>query len=121
MLARSDIAPSPAIDGSGISAVDESTDGKSAVGDEHWFSRAARILLPAKAGTALHYETGFDERLCQRYAAGHVKPPAYFFRALLRTEGGWQWLCAAMEGSDAEWFRQVKRGRRIAEAADEPD
>lgn len=107
---------SRAINGHGSSAADECADGKSAVDDADWFSRVARTLLPNKAGTALHYVTGFDERLCQRYAAGHVKPPAYFFRSLLRSEQGGVWLAAAMEGSEAAWWLEVQDALRIKRA-----
>src|SRR6202034_3960466 len=79
--------------------------------DENWFSQACRALLEHKPGTALHYVTGFDERSCQRYAAGSVKPPAYFFRALLRSEQGWTWLAAAMDGSSASWWLDIQRAR----------
>lgn len=98
-----------ATNGSGTSAADEFSDGKSAVDDSEWFSQAAQRLLPSKPGTILHLTTGLgDERLCQRYAAGHVKPPAYFLRALLRSPHGRQWLAAVMEGSEADWWRDYK-------------
>jgi hypothetical protein len=84
--------------------------------EEDWFPRACRQLLPKDAGLALHLTTGFEERTCYRYAAGDRKPPAYFLRALLRSEHGWQWLCAVMEGSEARWLDDIQRGRRIAEA-----
>lgn len=76
--------------------------------DEKWFAEAAKILLECKAGTALHYATGFDERSCQRYASGQVKPPAYFLRSLLRGPDGWIWLSALMEDCDADWWRNVR-------------
>lgn len=93
----------------------EATDGKSAVGDENWFSEAAQHLYAGnKPGMALWLTTGLgDERACQRYAAGHVKPAAYFLRALLRSPQGWTWLCAAMDGSDAEWWRDVRYAYEI--------
>jgi hypothetical protein len=82
--------------------------------DENWFADAAKILLPHKAGTALHYTTGFDERSCQRYAAGSIKPPAYFLRALLRSEQGYIWLAALMDGSDASWWRNFENVRKLS-------
>jgi len=96
----------------------ESSRGKSVVtGDisdaEDWFANACKHLLPTKAGTALHFVTGFDERSCQRYAAGDVKPAAFFLRALLRSPQGWIWLCAAMDGSDADWWRDVRYAYEI--------
>ena len=57
--------------------------------------------------------TGFDERSCQRYAAGHVAPPAYFLRTLLRSPQGWTWLCAVMDDSDEPWWREVKYAYEI--------
>lgn len=100
-----------ATNGHGKLAVQEFTDGKSAV---DWFSQSARRLYPHKPGTVLHLtaELG-DERLCQRYASGEVKPPAYFLRALLRSEHGWQWLSAVMDGSDAPWWLSLKRSAEI--------
>lgn len=83
--------------------------------DGNWFSVAARALYPSKGGTALHYVTGGDERLCQKYAAGTVKPPAYFLRALLRSEHGWQWLAALMDGSEARWWSDIQRARLDSE------
>lgn len=108
--------------GRGRCAATNLVDGKSAADDGDWFSEAAQQLHPHKPGTVLFLTTELgDERLCQRYAAGHVKPPAYFFRALLRSDQGWQWLCAAMEGSDAEWWREMKRARARSAAIDAAD
>ena len=103
-------AGSSASERSGRNAVEEIQDGKSAVDDENWFAEAAQELYGRnKPGTALFYATHLgDERGCQRYAAGSVKPPAYFFRRLLRTAHGWQWLCAAMDGCDEQWWRDVR-------------
>lgn len=98
-------------------AVGKSLNGKSAVDDSEWFADVARQLLPAKAGTALHFITGFDERLCQRYAAGHVKPPAYFLRALLRSEQGATWLAALMHGCDVAWWLEHKHTASVGAAA----
>ena len=116
----------PAADSAAISApvksdADENADGKSDGEECGWFADAARGLLPHKAGTALHFATGFDERLCQKYAAGKVKPSAYFLRALLRSDGGWQWLSALMDGSDAQWWRDLQRARRVIAQLDTID
>lgn len=75
---------------------------------ERWFADLARQLLPKDAGFALHVCTGFEERTCYRYAAGDRKPPAYFLRALLRSEQGWTWLAAVMDGAEPEWWRTVQ-------------
>lgn len=98
----------------GAFAVERIQDGKIAGDDTNWFSEATKVLLPVKAGTILHLTTGLgDERLCQRYAAGTVKPPAYFFRALLRGPTGFQWLSAAMDGSNAQWWRELDAAREL--------
>lgn len=89
--------------------------GRCVAESEDWFSDACRTLYDGKAGTALHFATGFDERSCQRYAAGTVKPPAYFLRSLLRGQQGWTWLNAAMEGSDAQWWRELRGARKLLE------
>jgi hypothetical protein len=88
--------------------------GKSAVDDADWFSVAARKLYAHKPGTILHLTTGLgDERLCQRYASGEVRPPAYFLRALLRSDHGEQWLAAAMDGSRSDWWRDIDSARAL--------
>jgi hypothetical protein len=106
-----------ATNGHGSSAVHQTTDGKSAVDDCDWFKKVAQALHEHKPGTVLYLVTGLgDERLCQRYAAGHVKPPAYFFRALLRSPQGWPWLCGAMEGCEEPWWAEVQDAVRIKRA-----
>lgn len=99
--------------------------GKSVVtGGATWFADACeRLYGPAdthgrrnKAGTALWAITGWDERSCQRYAAGKVRPPSHFLVALLRSSQGWAWLCAAMKGADAPWWGDVVRARQIYDA-----
>lgn len=85
--------------------------------DENWFSSAAWKLYPAKPGTIMHLVTGLgNERLCQKYAAGDVRPPAYFLRALLRSDHGEQWLAAAMDGSAVQWWRDVDAARSLCAA-----
>lgn len=83
-----------------------------------WFAAVAQALLPTKPGTALHYITGYDERLCQKYAAGTVKPSAHFLRVLLRSENGDVWLRAILDDCTAQWWRDQERHRRMGEAAD---
>jgi hypothetical protein len=73
----------------------------------------AQSLL-AKPGLELHLITGLDERSCHRYAAGSVKPPAHFLRALLRSEQGRQFLECLMDGAEPEWWRELKRAERIS-------
>lgn len=108
---------SRAISGGGNDAAEKTDDGKSAVENEDWFCEMARALLPTKPGTQLHYITGYDERLCQRYAAGHVKPSAFFLRKLLRSEQGAPFLNALMDGCDAQWWLDAQRERRVGAAA----
>lgn len=78
------------------------------VGDAEWFAVTCQYLFKHKAGTILHSLTGIDERSCQRYAAGSVRPPAAFLRALLRNEGGFSWLCAIMDGCEAVWWQELQ-------------
>src|SRR5262245_44496571 len=85
-------------------------DGKS-VG---WFANICKGLFALKAGLQLHYITGFEERSCQRYAAGTTEPPGDFVRAFLRSEQGGTFLAAIMDGSEAAWWRDLQRAERIA-------
>jgi hypothetical protein len=112
------VAANEASERNGRNAAEEIDDGKSAVDDENWFAEAAQELYGRnKPGTALFYATELgDERGCQRYAAGSVKPPAYFLRRLLRSPHGWQWLCAAMAGMRRA---MVERSVRLAVAYEE--
>jgi hypothetical protein len=118
MLARSPAAPAVAIEARGKFAVEKTDDGKSAVDDRNWFAEAVCALLPFKAGTALFYTTGLgDERLCQRYASGETKPPAYFLRRLLRSDEGETWLNATMDGCEAKWWLDLKHQRKVGARA----
>jgi hypothetical protein len=102
-----------ATNGHGKFAVQELSGVKSDVG---WFADMAQALHPDKPGTILHLTTGVDERLCQKYAAGSVKPSAAFLRWLLRSENGWTYLAFLMEGCETPWWIEIKKARRIAEA-----
>jgi hypothetical protein len=96
----------------------ETVDDNSVAESDEWFADLARSVLgPSKPGTQLHFITGIDERSCQRYAAGHVKPPGYLIRALLRSEQGEQFFAALMHGSDAQWWNEHQRERRVGRAA----
>lgn len=108
-----------AIEACDTSVVDKTADDKP-VGN--WFSRLCEGLYPkGKAGTDLHYTTGFEERSCQRYAAGSVNTSGDFVRALLRSPQGATWLTGIMDGSDARWWREHQRALRIAEQVDKID
>lgn len=108
-----------AIKRGGNSAVGRNASGRSAVDDENWFSDAAWGLYGKNPGEPLHLITSLgDVRLCQRYASGEVKPPAYFLRRLLRSKHGEQWLGAVMDGCDSAWWADMQRARRIAGAID---
>lgn len=80
--------------------------------DGLWFSNICKAL--GINGLTLHWVSGFRERDCERYAAGHVRPPGWFIVAVLRSEQGGVWLQAFMDGSDAKWWRDLERARRIA-------
>ncbi len=105
-----------------VKPVVETKSADNSVGDgDEWFADLARPLLGKdKPGMELDCITGlvFGERNCQRYAAGHVKPPAYFLRSLLRSPQGWQWLCACMEGCSDPWWVELQKHKRMGEAAD---
>ncbi len=106
-----------AVDRAG-SGGNDTSGGKSAT-DENWFSTAAWDLYGKNPGEPLHIVTGLgDVRACQRYAAGDVKPPAYFLRRLLRSDHGRQWLGATMQGSTADWWIDMQRAERVAAAID---
>lgn len=104
----------------GASANDETISGQSATDDGDWFKEAAQALL-TKPGLELHLITGFEESQCYRYASGRARPPAYFLRALLRSEQGGPFMAILMRGSDALWWRAYVRGLRIAAAEDKID
>lgn len=105
-----------------LSTVAPTVDGKSAVDDADWFSVATLKMHPHKPGTVLHLVTGLgDERLCQRYAADHVRPPAYFLRRLLRGRHGRQWLNATMDGCTEQWWLDHQRADRIVAQIDALD
>lgn len=97
-------------------SADQSADQMVSDDEGRWFADICDGLLPKDAGLALAMATGFNERTCYRYAADDRKPPGYFIRALLRSEGGWQWLAALMEGSGADWWTELQRAKRIADA-----
>ena len=102
--------------------VEKSSDGKSAVDGDEWFKKISESLLGGpgdKPGTQLHYITGIDERLCQRYAAGHVRPPGYFIRTLLRGDTGWTWLNALMDGAQPRWWVELHIDLRKARLYDQ--
>lgn len=96
---------------------DASTDQMVSDGDG-WFRRIIKRLLPNDAGLQLHLLTGFIERTCYRYCSGERQPPGFFIRALLRSDHGWTWLCAFMDGCDAPWWSDLQRKLRNAERLD---
>lgn len=85
--------------------------------DENWFADCVlRLLGKEIPGKALDCITGlsFGERNCQRYAAGHVKPTAYFLRALIRSKDGGPFFLAMMDGCKAEWWVEFQEMQRLA-------
>lgn len=109
-----------AIVASDKSVVEQTIGDKSVVEEREWFRAVARELLGEdKPGTALHYITDkvFDERSCQRYAAGTVTIPVAFLRKLFASKQGEPFYDAFMALCDADWFRERERARRVGEAA----
>lgn len=100
------------LDGKSVCNVTDKCGDKS---DADWFAEVCSVLFAHKAGTQLHYATGHDERSCQRYASGQVRPPAYFLRALLRSEQGQVWLAALMDGSGSAWWAELRAARQLCE------
>jgi hypothetical protein len=82
------------------------------------FKLAARQLLGSDPGLALHVLTGISESSGYRYASGERPAPGYILWQLLRSDQGWQWLCGLMDGSNAEWWGEIKRARAIKDAID---
>lgn len=88
--------------------------------DEDWFASYAQAFYNGKAGPALVFASKSDqrdERNCQRYASGAVKPPSFFLRSLLRDPHGKQWLAAVMDGCTEQWWIDMQRAARVGAAA----
>jgi hypothetical protein len=83
-----------------------------------WFQQIVRPILPTNAGLVLHAATGFDERLCYRYARGETQPSGYFARACLRSDLGGPILDGLMSGSTAPWWVELQSLRAKAAALD---
>ena len=117
MLVRLSSAESEAIS----STVQSDTEPSDQMVSDECFVEICRVLLGKDAGFALYniVEQRFEERTCYRYAAGDRKPPAYFLRALLRSEQGATFLAAVMEGSDAQWWQDHLRQVVVVRLAQE--
>ena|SRR5690348_6274144 len=83
--------------------------------DDRWFPNVAKILLGKDAGYALHLITGFPERTCYYYASGERKPPAFFLCKLLRSDQGAPFFASIMDGSQAQWWRDLQQARELCE------
>ena len=94
-------------------AASEVTDQSSDQTVSRWFPAIVSQLLPKDAGLALHLTTGFEERSCYRYAAGDRKIPGDFLRALLRSEQGFTWLAAVMDGAEPDWWCELQAARDL--------
>lgn len=100
-----------------IKAVDQTGNGKDSdaqTGAEpanQWFSQAARQLLGSDPGFALSLLVGVPDRTCYRYVSGERAPTAFIVAQLIRSEHGWQWLSALMEGSEPTWWIDIQRAR----------
>jgi hypothetical protein len=95
---------------------DDHLDAQSGDAIDPWFRDAARQLLGTNcdAGLVLQTLTGVPARTAHRYAKGQRPPTAHIVRELIRSEGGWQWLAALMDGAQPQWWRDMDRARRIA-------
>ena len=105
----------------GASTITSASDSEFGVGcdSEDWFGSIARGLLGKDAGFHLHLATGFPEGSCYKYVTtqeNRRQPPGYLIRQTLRTDGGYSWLAAYMDGSTAPWWLELQRATRIAEA-----
>lgn len=104
----------PAIKAVARSGIEKSITAQTDSDVDPWFKNASRTLLGSDPGLALHITTGVPERTCYRYAGGERPPTAHIIRSLLQSESGWPWLCALMEGSSPEWWRDLQRARHNA-------
>lgn len=86
-----------------------------------WFPKAASVLLGSDPGLALHLLTGCAERTGYRYASGERDPSAHVIASLLRSEHGWQWLSALMDGAQPAWWSDLRRARRVVAQLDAID
>ncbi len=78
--------------------------------DEHWFRDLAQSLLPGdKAGTFLWSLGIGEERSCQRWVAGSVKPTGYTVRRILRSKIGREFLNGLMAGCQEPWWIAYQR------------
>lgn len=115
MLRVSDTAVRAATNGTAEVGSDQISTAESGSDDCDWFGELARGLLGKDAGLHLHCITGYPERTCYYYASGARKPPAYFLRALLRSEQGASFLAALMSDCDAKWWREHQRASAAAD------
>lgn len=93
--------------------------------DDEWFYAAAQSLLGKDAGLHLHYITGYPQSSCYAYVARDVdsrrRPPGHFLRTLFWSDQGAPFFEAFMHGCKAQWWLDLQRARRIAEAVKQVD
>jgi hypothetical protein len=81
------------------------------------FSNVCRSIVGKDAGQRLALLTGYPERTCYRYAAGHV-PPADFLAKLFASDVGEDFFNWFMQGNQARWWQYRERHRRMGETID---
>lgn len=101
-----------------VSAIASASDSE----NSDWFGAVARSLLGKEPGVALHYITDFPVSSCEKYAAkteaSRRQPPAYFLRAILRSDQGEPFFLALMDGCAAPWWIEFQKHQRMGAAAD---
>jgi hypothetical protein len=86
-----------------------------------WFSEVAQHVLGKNVGLQLAFMAGLEPsaaRSCDRYGAGTRAVPTAILRALIHREDGYVWLSAFMADCQAQWWLDLQRARKIAEAID---
>ena len=83
-----------------------------------WFARMCRVLWQRKCAAHLHLHTHAPERTCRDWASGATEPSAAVLAGLLRSHDGGRVLEVVMSGAGAQWWRELRRARIIADAYD---
>lgn len=105
------------------SASDSDSEITSGLDSDDWFGPLVRPMLGKEPGVALHHMVGpeFPISTCAKYVSktetSRRQPPGYLIRALLRSEQGGAFLNAVMHGSEAQWWLDMERERKLAAVA----
>lgn len=79
-----------------------------------WFAVFCRSLWGANAPKELEFRTGRSDRACRAWASGDSPPPVNILLVLLRDpDTGRRVLDYCMRDSNAHWWRELQRARRI--------